>query len=248
VHFDLDVGDGHSYEVCAHPEHNAIHVWAKGSRSIIGGTGHYRTGQHSGDKFSGIFSVEKFIKQLQRNNADLPNLPLEGRSNGASRSGGGRAVPIGPAPVFVARLLTPSRKPSFASLTGFRPPLKGEVEVRGRRRMTVAAPPRAPSPVGRGWLRSSRVRGLCLSEALYPLIRSLRDHLLPPLRKWGRRGVGTINQRHLPTHLHLLQASDNQAPPLLRNPAQRKSRLSTLSPSPQPQFRLKKASTTGVHP
>ena len=35
VHFDLDVGNGQSYEVCAHPEHNAIHVWARTSRSII---------------------------------------------------------------------------------------------------------------------------------------------------------------------------------------------------------------------
>ena len=68
-------------------------------------------------------------------------------------------------------------------------PFKPEVEVRGAPEYDGGSGlPQAPSPVGKGWLRSSRVRGLCLSEALYPLIASLRDHLLPPLRKWGRRG------------------------------------------------------------
>ena len=38
-----------------------------------------------------------------------------------------------------------------------------------------------PSPIGRGWLRSSRVRGCGMSKALtsHPLIRRLRRHLLP---------------------------------------------------------------------
>jgi hypothetical protein len=56
-------------------------------------------------------------------------------------------VQIGPAPEFVARLLTPSRKPPLASLTGFRPPLKGEVAFcTGARVGTSDGPPRIPSP------------------------------------------------------------------------------------------------------
>src|SRR5688500_5969385 len=56
-----------------------------------------------------------------------------------------------------------------------------------------------PSPGGRGWLRSSRVRAYAAgngaqSEAPHPLIRSLRDHLLPM-----GEGKSPANPATLPT-------------------------------------------------
>jgi hypothetical protein len=55
---------------------------------------------------------------------------------------------------------TPSRKALFASLTGFRPPLKGEVEVRGAPGDDGGSGlPQCPSPlVGEGGPQG-RVRG-----------------------------------------------------------------------------------------
>ncbi len=95
----------------------------------------------------------------------------------------------------VTRPRTPAPSPDSSvrapglSMTGHEQNIMGQKE--GDKFFDVFSKRRhgcVPSPVGRGWLRSSRVRGSGPSQTQHPLIRSLRDHLLPPCRLLGEKG------------------------------------------------------------